>query len=34
MPAAYKLIGPLTQLVTLAGLPLKGALPDIENLPV
>jgi len=34
MPSAYQLIGPFSQLVTLADLPLKGGLPDAENIPL
>jgi len=34
MDTAYKLIGPFTQLITLAGLPLKGAIADEQISPL
>jgi len=34
MDTAYKFIGPFTQLITLAGLPLKGAIADEQIAPL
>ncbi|HWW42814.1 imidazolonepropionase [Pedobacter sp.] len=34
MDTVYKLIGPFTQLITLAGLPLKGAIADEQIVPL